>query len=652
MTFLVIVFIFVLILSILTFTSVNQLKHQAKNELDDSVTLLNELMSLKSEDALAFAGSYAQDERIINALKTKDRGNMENIVDPIFKEYNSVIGLSVFEIGDSNGVVFYRGHKPDEYGDDKSEKATISAALAGRTITGTETGSSGIAIRAFVPIYDGDKIIGTMQIGFGGTFFETYKNVSNQEVNLFGDEGLLYSTSEDMQSELGKSIDEAPDSGTLKKVLTDKELQVETSKKIIQYQPVYEPVNNEVIGVLKIIYDMSKINRTIISTVTINTILIASIIVFIVVITQSFKKNLTKPVDEFSSILEQMSQNDLSNIEIKNKHCLNRKDETGKLSRAILNLSKTFSDVIGTMKDSSDQLHERASVLANEALTGAKTIREVSEGFGNFAEGVQEQAYDVSQSVEDMYQLSEHIGKNKETSQKIFEGTKKIDENHKKSSISLNVMTKSFTESLESTTSLNLTVDLLLASSNEINDILVVIQSIAEQTNLLALNASIEAARAGEHGKGFAVVAEEIRELAEQTSESTENIANITTTIVSNINDVKSGMDSSTEKLMNAENKLEEVNEALKSIAVKVSDTFGHVNTLISINDEIEKNKDSTLKALEAISSVTEESAATAEEISASLDTQDAMINKISDQSKDLSNISDKLHDITNQFKL
>jgi methyl-accepting chemotaxis protein len=80
-------------------------------------------------------------------------------------------------------------------------------------------------------------------------------------------------------------------------------------------------------------------------------------------------------------------------------------------------------------------------------------------------------------------------------------------------------------EAVEVAEKTNQTIAKLGESSAEIGNVIKVITSIAEQTNLLALNATIEAARAGEAGKGFAVVANEVKELAKQTGDATEDIS-------------------------------------------------------------------------------------------------------------------------------
>jgi methyl-accepting chemotaxis protein len=176
----------------------------------------------------------------------------------------------------------------------------------------------------------------------------------------------------------------------------------------------------------------------------------------------------------------------------------------------------------------------------------------------------------------------------------------------------------------------NRTIAKLGESSAEIGQVVKVITSIAEQTNLLALNATIEAARAGEAGKGFAVVANEVKELANQTANATENIRRLIQTIQ---DDTKNSVDAIAEITQ----VITQINDISSTIASAVEEQTATTN-------EIGRNITEASKGSGEISENISGVAIAAQDTSTgSNQTQEAASN--------LGQMADKLKNLVNQFK-
>ena len=234
---------------------------------------------------------------------------------------------------------------------------------------------------------------------------------------------------------------------------------------------------------------------------------------------------------------------------------------------------KRLEAVKGEMKIFSEDFTRKAGIMKDAAVSVASAAEEMSVSSVSVASAAEESTTNIgviSTNTKEMISTINEIARNSERTRNIAaQAVQKVDRATEK------------VKSLEN-------------KAVKINKIIDVIQDIADQTKLLALNATIEAARAGEAGKGFAVVANEVKELARQTAEATEDIKN-------SVNDIQISTSDTAKEIMGINEIIAQVDENVASIATaveeqnavtkQISDGIAQAaNGLEEVNQSIAKN--------------------------------------------------------------
>jgi len=188
--------------------------------------------------------------------------------------------------------------------------------------------------------------------------------------------------------------------------------------------------------------------------------------------------------------------------------------------------------------------------------------------------------------------------------------------------------------------------------SKEIGNIVNVITKLSQTTNLLALNAAIEAARAGEYGRGFAVVADEIRKLAENSSKSADQIAELIHANMAESDNAVVAMRESTEELAKGREDLSAIIQSLENITVTAQKGADVVGQISHITREQLEGAGEMVKAIENISSVAQSNASMSESASRAIKKNSASMQAMASSAVELTNLSHELQAVVTRFRL
>ena len=351
----------------------------------------------------------------------------------------------------------------------------------------------------------------------------------------------------------------------------------------------------------------------------------------------------------YNEVLENVKAGDLKIVDR-----INHLQSNKLFGKMIESMGGFFKEFSGIIKDTFDMLAiltastNEVNKHANEAIA---TIEAMSNMMQEVAKGATEQAAQSQTGQALMETLAEEITKAYENGRVIQKETDKMLSLNEKGHESVNILQKRAQSATEATQEIGMTIQSLINKMKEIAAFVETIENIASQTNLLALNAAIEAARAGDAGKGFGVVAEEIRNLADQSQGSTNQIRNLVESIEKETAVVHEAMSNMNTVSKEEEQAVEDARHAFANIGKSINEIAKSVQISNASLDRINEDKEHVNQVIEEVSSVSQETAAHTEEGASTSEEQVALMQEIKAEISELVNYIQTLNDKLRKYQ-
>ncbi|MHB8740648.1 MAG: methyl-accepting chemotaxis protein, partial [Coriobacteriia bacterium] len=354
--------------------------------------------------------------------------------------------------------------------------------------------------------------------------------------------------------------------------------------------------------------DVRAIEGIVGKAVTIVAIFVA-VLIILAVVQSAIGRRMMAPLASVVDSIKRACQS-----EIGHKVTANSRDEFGILSRSYNQLLDLIIYLLSQMQDSSSRL--------------AGTSTEILSATEQQASGAAEQAASISETTATMEELAatyRQIAENANQVVKMAEASLGSAENGQQSVMS----TLGSMEQIKARAQASAAKILQLGErSQQIGQVLVMINSIADQTKILALNAAIEAARAGEAGKGFSVVAVEIRKLAESVVQSTGEIEMIMTQIQGAANELVISTEQELKQVESGVDLAQSTGDSFEAILDTIEQTTSAAKEISAATQQQRSATEQVVKAMREVASVAQQTAAASRQVAGAAEHLSAIANE------------------------
>ena len=326
------------------------------------------------------------------------------------------------------------------------------------------------------------------------------------------------------------------------------------------------------------------------------------------------------------------------------------KDELGKLAQNVNEMKNSLEEMVSQTRLSSDQMKNSSEMLSAITEETTASADEVNLAIAEISKGAVVQAEEAEVAIDKVSDLSSIIEKTNNQYSIILDNVAYMDQLQDNGLSNVQYLANNTDQFQKVISTLQENFVQLTTRMGEISQIVHTITDISAQTNLLALNASIEAARAGEHGKGFAVVAEEVRKLSEGTQSATNSVKQLLSEIEVDTKSAQQQMDETLTISNEQMHSVDETKQSFLDLSKSIQQVKGNLTNLNEEMDEMMVSNEVVVQAITNISFVAGESAASTEEVNASIDEQNIAIQSIMKSALELHEEAEQMHQLVARF--